>query len=92
MKKLKEKVLKRLHKNSHHFNLLKAAEEASELSAVLLQRVNKGPLKVSDKKIIEEIGDLKIRLWYLEAYYGKESVKNRIINKFIQINKYANSR
>lgn len=92
MKNLKKNIIKRLHKNTFNFNLLKTAEECNELATVILQRINKGPLKVPDEEIIKEIGDLKLRIIYLEEIYGKEKVNNRVKEKFIQINKYVNNR
>lgn len=71
--------------NDYNYNLTKALEELSELSEVLLQRINKG-MKVPDKKITDEIGDLYIRLDILANLFGKGEVNNRIAYK---LNKYS---
>jgi NTP pyrophosphatase (non-canonical NTP hydrolase) len=85
-----------VEKNYHFYNLLKAAEECQELATVLLQRVNKNKDKVPDSKIIEEIGDVKIRLKVLEKMFSKELIDERVNKKlntfqgFIESEKYKN--
>jgi|SRR6478609_980495 len=85
-----------VEKNYHFYNLLKAAEELQELATVLLQRVNKDKGKVPDSKIIEEIGDVKIRLKVLEKMFPKELIDERVNKKltvfqgYIESTKYKN--
>jgi len=75
------------------YNHTKAIEELNELATVLTQRVNK-PTKVSSKKIIEEIGDVRQRLAVLEEIYGKKKIQKRIEYKenkllgYLKSNKY----
>lgn len=57
--------------------ILKTCEELSELNAVLLQYLNKGPSKVSKNDIIEEIGDVKLRIKLIESLFDKKKVNNR---------------
>jgi len=70
--------------NEHDYNLLKASEELQELSLVLTQLVNK-PNKVKTKEVIDEIGDVKIRLKILEKLFDSEQIQERVdfkMNKF----------
>jgi len=69
--------------NDPTYNLVKAAEELQELSLVLLQRVNKGE-RISDQQIIDEIGDVKIRVKVLEKMFSKELVSKRVNKKLTQ--------
>lgn len=66
--------------NSYEYNLRKCAEEASELSTIILQSLNK-PGFIPDNKIIEEIGDLDLRLKILKIMFGKDKVNERKSNK-----------
>lgn len=70
--------------NTRDYNMRKAAEELAELSLVLLQKINK-PLKVDDADIIDEIGDVKIRLGVLERMYDRSKITERVLHK---ISKY----
>lgn len=84
--KKSEIVIKELLKtNSTKYQLLKACEELSELNTALLQYINKGDVKSYKQDVIDEIGDVKIRLKILEEVFGKEKVSKRYkfkINKF----------
>lgn len=91
MKNLKNKTLDLLKNNTDQYNILKCIEELNELSTILTQSLTK-PNKIDDKDIVKEIGDVKIRLWYLIDKFGEYPVRERIINKLIDINKYANNR
>lgn len=82
----KKKIIKRLSVNSHEFNVLKTIEELNELATVLTQTITK-PGKIPDKEVIEELGDVKLRLTYMDHIYGEENVDERVIEKFIKINK-----
>lgn len=49
--------------NDHNFNTLKLAEEATELSEVLIKSLTKsGTSKPSKAAIIEELGDFLVRM------------------------------
>jgi len=80
-KKLIKKIVNR---NSKEYNILKTIEELNELSTALAQTLNK-PYKDYSSSIIEEIGDVKIRIKMLEEIFSKKSIKERIefkLNKF----------
>lgn len=77
--------------NDPTYNLTKAAEELQELSLALIQRVNKGG-KITDKQIIDEIGDVKIRLEVLERVFCKESIWARVNKKMLQFQHYINTK
>lgn len=83
--------------NNAKYNHNKCAEELLELATLLVQRVNK-PTKVSSKKIIEEIGDVRVRLATLEKVYGEKPIQKRInkkskqLLKWISIGKYKKKR
>jgi NTP pyrophosphatase (non-canonical NTP hydrolase) len=74
--------------NNPQYQLNKASEEFQELALVLTQKVNK-PYKVSDKEIIDEIGDCKIRLAILERIYNENGeVDKRVAKKLDNFNRY----
>ena len=83
--KLRKKALSLASSNTETINLQKASEELLELALELVQRVNK-PHKINDKAIILEIADVKIRLWYLEQRFGKNSVKTAVTKKLKSLN------
>lgn len=77
----KENIAKQLIKvNSKEYNLLKAAEELQELALALTQKVNK-PSRDNEAEIIDEIGDVKIRIKVLEEIFDKKAIKARILMK-----------
>lgn len=81
--------------NTKTYNLLKASEECQELALVLQQKVLK-PTKVTEQQIIDEIGDVIIRLGVLKKLYPKNKIKERIFKKlnaydtYIKTNRYRN--
>lgn len=85
--------------NNSNYNLIKACEELTELQEVLLKKIIKSgsPKEPSDKSIIEEIGDVQIRLDILKKLFGEYEVEERIIYKinkfisFIENKKYIGS-
>jgi NTP pyrophosphatase (non-canonical NTP hydrolase) len=91
-----ELLLELEQRNGWNFNHMKAIEELAELSEVLIKKLNKngGPKEPSDRSIVEEIGDVLLRLRILEFYYGKDAIKERMdfkLSKFAEIlttNKY----
>jgi NTP pyrophosphatase (non-canonical NTP hydrolase) len=87
----KKKALLIADNNTRVRNHQKAYEELIELSLELIQRINR-PYKNNDSEIISEIADVKIRLWYLEDYYGEEEVKKAVNNKLNKLNKNVNIR
>ena len=82
----KELIQYLVENNKYKHNLLKAAEELSELSLALLQKVNKED--VSDDNIVEEIGHVKIRLAILDELFNKQDVQESIDSKLSKFRKY----
>ena len=60
------------------FNLSKAVEELSELATVLTQRLNSDESRIPDQMIIDEIGDVQIRIDVLKLMFGIKQVEERI--------------
>lgn len=73
--------------NDYKYNLLKTAEELQELSLVLMQMALKKN-KVNEQEVIDEIGDVKIRLNILQHLFNKNKVKKRIIFKTDKLKSY----
>jgi hypothetical protein len=88
--KLKKKIVYNhlLNVNDRDYTLRKTIEELQELSLVLIQRLNKNEVLVPDSNIIEEIGDVKIRLKVLEKMFSSELIKKRINYKLKKFYKY----
>jgi hypothetical protein len=92
VKKQKEIAYEVFDRNTENYNIQKCIEELQELSLVLTQQLNK-PNKDYHLDIINEIGDVKIRIWYLERKYTKKLIKLRIKNKLKKlINNVINRR
>lgn len=68
------------------YNLRKASEELQELSLALTQKSLKFD-KISDQEIIDEIGDVEIRIQILKNIYSKEAINKRITTKLRRLNK-----
>ncbi len=77
-------------RNDPQYNLIKAAEECSELATVLLQFALK-PGKVDKQEVIDEIGDVKIRCAILKRIFGKEEIEKRINHKLSKYAEYKDS-
>jgi len=81
--------------NDKDYTIKKTVEELLELALILQQKLNK-PKLVKDHKIIEEIGDVKIRMKVLEQIFPEEKIKERVnfklkkFYKYIQEKKYKN--
>ena len=73
--------------NDYKYNLLKAAEELQELSLVLTQMALKED-KVKKQEVIDEIGDVKIRLKVLEYFFNKNRIKERVQFKIDKLKSY----
>lgn len=76
--------------NESLYNFNKAIEEATELNEVLIKRIVKegGPKSPSDDSIIEEIGDLYIRLAILSKKFGESKIQDRINFKMDKYESY----
>lgn len=71
-------------RNDPKYNMTKLAEELTELSELILKSVNKKPEHKPDlSHIIEEIGDVSLRLYvYISANgISSEQIDERIIEK-----------
>lgn len=83
-----KKLIKKLSKsNEYEYNLLKSSEELQELSLALTQFVNK-PNKVDKQEIIDEIGDVTIRLKILKELFDKKAINKRIKYKISKFKSY----
>lgn len=76
--------------NSYKYNLRKSVEELLELAEVLMKKVNKkgGPKEPSDLDVVEEIGDVQIRLDILKELFGHTAVRHRMTTKLTQLKGY----
>lgn len=77
-----------INKNDYKYNLLKTAEELQELSLVLTQMALKSD-KVDKQEVIDEIGDVKIRLRVLEHFFSRKRVQKRIEFKMKKLKQYV---
>lgn len=81
--------------NDYKYNLLKTSEELQELALVLTQMALKKD-KVNKQKVIDEIGDVKIRMRVLEHFFSRRRINKRIdfklckFKEYIEQNKYLN--
>ena len=73
--------------NGKRYNLHKASEEMQELGLILNQYLLK-PTKVEEQEIIDEIGDVKIRLAILEKMFPADKIKERIEYKLGKFQTY----
>ncbi len=85
---MKEEVINYMvENNSVSYNLLKAIEELNELSLALTQRLTK-PKGRDEQEVIDEIGDVKIRIEVLEHLFDKQAVEARVRKKIKKFNGY----
>jgi hypothetical protein len=89
----KELIKYLVDNNDYKYNLLKASEELQELALVLTQMALKEE-RIDKQEVIDEIGDVKIRLKVLDYLFSKKDVKKRIkykidkLKSYIKENKY----
>lgn len=89
----KELIKYLVENNDYKYNLLKTAEELQELSLVLTQMALKKE-KVDKQEVIDEIGDVKIRLKVIQHFFSRKKVKKRVkfkldkLKSYIKENKY----
>lgn len=77
--------------NDYKYNLLKTVEELSELSEVLMKKVLKVDKKQpTDEEIIDEIGDVYIRIKVLSKLFNEKAVSKRIRLKLRKFREYLN--
>lgn len=79
-----------MKKNSWKYNLHKASEELQELALVLNQTLLK-PYKVDEQEIINEMGDVMIRLSVLIRIFPIDKVNRRIAEKLSKYKEYNDS-
>lgn len=92
--KLNKQIIQHLVlNNKKKYNMHKASEEMQELGLVLNQKLLK-PTKVKKQEIIDEIGDVIIRLEVLKHLYSTKKIQERVNEKlasyksWIKTNKY----
>jgi NTP pyrophosphatase (non-canonical NTP hydrolase) len=82
------KVIDHLVKsNGEKYNLQKASEECMELALILTQKLTK-PIRINDQNIIDEIGDVIIRLEILKKMFDNDKIKTRISYKLKNFKRY----
>lgn len=84
---MKDRVRVLAETNDYTYNLLKASEELQELALVLTQLALK-PKKVETQEVIDEIGDVKIRIGILDNLFDQEAIEKRIDHKLGRFNKW----
>ena len=91
--KNKELIKYLANNNDYKYNLLKAAEELQELSLCLTQMALKED-KVDKQEVIDEIGDVEIRIKVLKHFFSRNKIKKRVqfkidkLKSYIKENKY----
>ncbi len=73
--------------NGRQYNLHKASEECQELGLVLNQYLLK-PQKVEEQEIIDEIGDVIIRLEILKKMFSMDKINERVNYKLSKYQEY----
>lgn len=81
-----------VHYNGDH-NFKKAIEELIELSLVLMQKLNK-PIDGApeEQEIIDEIGDVEIRMEVLKRLFPKDKIDKRIKFKMDKFRNYIETK
>lgn len=73
--------------NGFNYNMLKAIEELSELSAALTQMLTKNN-EDTVKNVIEEFGDVEFRLSVLRSHFDEKLIDKRFQKKLNKSIKY----
>ncbi len=81
-----------VHYNGDH-NFKKAIEELQELALVLMQMLNK-PIEGApdEQEIIDEIGDVEIRMEVLKRLFAKDKINKRIKFKMDKFRNYIETK
>jgi NTP pyrophosphatase (non-canonical NTP hydrolase) len=83
-----EEIIKYLvENNDYKYNLLKTSEELQELALVLTQMALKKE-HVDKQEVIDELGDVEIRLKIISNFFNREEVEKRINFKLNKFKKY----
>ena len=83
----KELIKYLVENNDYKYNLLKTAEELQELSLVLTQMALKEE-KVDKQEVIDEIGDVIIRLNVLFHLFSLKKISKRVKFKLDKFRSY----
>ena len=83
----KELIKYLVENNDYKYNLLKTAEELQELSLVLTQMALKEE-KVDKQEVIDEIGDVIIRLNVLFHLFSLKKISKRVTFKLNKLKSY----
>lgn len=84
----KELIKYLVENNDYKYNLLKTAEELQELSLVLTQMALKEE-KVDKQEVIDEIGDVIIRLNVLFHLFSLKKISKRVKFKLDKLKSYV---
>ena len=84
----KELIKYLVENNDYKYNLLKTAEELQELSLVLTQMALKKE-KVDKQEVIDEIGDVIIRLNVLFHLFSLKKISKRVKFKLNKLKSYV---
>lgn len=84
----KELIKYLVENNDYKYNLLKTAEELQELSLVLTQMALKEE-KVDKQEVIDEIGDVIIRLNVLFHLFSLKKISKRVKFKLNKLKSYV---
>ena len=78
-----------VEKNTESGNLHKAVEELSELTTALAQYIIKDENREArNQEVIDEIGDVEIRLTILKRMFNEEEVNKRVSFKLTKLKSY----
>ena len=85
---INQEIINTIHnRNGYFYNLHKASEECQELGLILNQKLLKQE-KVADEAIIDEIGDVIIRLEILKLTFNNNKIQERINYKLAKFEEY----
>jgi heterodisulfide reductase subunit B len=88
--KYNENIKQFAHSNTEQYNILKVCEESTETQEKLLKYLTKSKeYKPKIEDIVEEIGDLELRLEFLkELWKIEKAVQERKVYKLKKLVKY----
>lgn len=85
-----EEIIDYLHTNNgYQFNLHKASEECQELGLILNQYLLKSKGMIPEQAIIDEVGDVYIRMEILKKMFSNEMIQKRIDYKLGKFKEYV---
>jgi len=88
--KYNEYIKQFAHSNTEQYNILKVCEESTETQEKLLKYITKSKeYKPKLEDIVEEIGDLELRLEFLKELWNiQKAVQERKVYKLKKLVKY----